>query len=42
MVIHTVERGDTLFSIARRYQVPVQQLIQYNGLQNADRLDRRS
>ena len=38
MVIHTVERGDTLFSIARRYQVPVQQLIQYNGLQNADRL----
>ena len=30
-VYHTVERGDTLFSLARRYDTTVQALLDLNG-----------
>lgn len=33
-VIHVVQRGDTLYSIARRYGVTVQSLAQANGVLN--------
>jgi membrane-bound lytic murein transglycosylase D len=35
---HTVRRGDTLSSIAVRYGVPVQGIMEMNGLRNARRL----
>jgi membrane-bound lytic murein transglycosylase D len=36
--IHTVRRGDTLYSIARRYGVSVDELLAANRLQRADRI----
>ena len=35
---HTVVAGDTLWSLARRYQVPVQRIADANGLGNPDAL----
>jgi membrane-bound lytic murein transglycosylase D len=35
---HTVQRGETLIGIARRYGVSVRQLMQWNGLRNANRI----
>jgi LysM repeat protein len=29
---HTVERGDTLYNISRRYNISVETLKEYNGL----------
>lgn len=38
MIIHIVERGDTLFSISRRYGVPQSIIAQDNGLMFSERL----
>jgi len=38
MVIYTVNQGDTVSSIARRYGVSVQRLISDNGLENGARI----
>ncbi len=35
---HVVQAGDTLFSLARRYNVPVEQLVALNGIYNPDRI----
>lgn len=35
---HTVQRGDTLYSIARRYGTTVQQLQSFNGIANANQI----
>ncbi len=35
---HTVARGDTLAGIASRYGVTLQQLLAWNGISNADRI----
>jgi len=35
-VVHTVEQGDTLWAIARRYNVYVHQLANWNGLSTRD------
>ena len=35
---HKVTRGQTLSSIARRYGVSVRQIMQWNGLRNANRI----
>jgi len=35
-VVHTVEQGDTLWAIARRYNVYVHQLANWNGLNTRD------
>ena len=35
---YTVKRGDTLYSIARRYKVSVSTLVKKNGLKNANQL----
>lgn len=37
-VTYTVRRGDTLSAIARRYNVSVARLQEWNGIENADRL----
>lgn len=34
--VHTVERGDTLFSIARRYHTPLKDLMRLNGISPTD------
>ena len=34
MIIHVVQRGDSVFSISRRYGVPVQRIIDDNQLEN--------
>lgn len=38
MIIHVVQPGDTLYSIARTYGVTVSKLVQDNGLENLDYL----
>lgn len=38
MIIYTVKPGDTLYNIARRYSVTMDQLTQANGLRYPDRL----
>ncbi len=38
MFIHTVERGETLYNIARRYGVAATKIIENNSLQNPDHL----
>lgn len=38
MLIHVVQPGDTLYSIARKYKVTVSQIIQDNGLEDMDNL----
>lgn len=38
MVIHTVQPGDSIYSIANRYDVPMQKIIADNRLENPDRL----
>lgn len=38
MIIHVVKSGDTIQSIAEYYKVPVERLIQDNGLDNPDNL----
>ncbi|MFA5562485.1 MAG: LysM peptidoglycan-binding domain-containing protein [Eubacteriales bacterium] len=38
MVIHTTQKGDTVFNIARRYGVSPTRLIDDNGLQSPDEL----
>jgi LysM repeat protein len=35
---YTVQRGDTLASIARRFNTTVQQLVSLNGIQNVNRI----
>jgi len=35
---HTVERGETLFSIASKYGVTAQQLAEANGITNLNRV----
>jgi LysM repeat protein len=35
---HTVQRGDTLYSIARRYSTTVQQIQSFNGIANANQI----
>jgi len=37
-VWHTLQRGDTLFGMARRYRIPVQDIEEINGLQRSDTL----
>lgn len=34
VVYHTVDKGDTLYNISRRYGLSVQELMQMNGMQN--------
>ncbi|MFI3292846.1 MAG: transglycosylase SLT domain-containing protein [Rikenellaceae bacterium] len=36
--IHTVRSGETLGAIARKYRVTVRQIMNWNGLRNADKL----
>ncbi len=36
--VHIVQRGDTLYSIARRYGTTVSALVQANGLRNPNRI----
>jgi LysM repeat protein len=36
---HVVQRGETLFQIARRYGVPLDKLIAANGITNPDRIE---
>ena len=31
---HTVQKGDTLYSIARQYEIPVKELIRVNKIKN--------
>ncbi len=38
MRIHTVKTGDTVWNIARKYSVAPAKIIEYNGLENPDRL----
>ncbi|RDU36567.1 spore gernimation protein [Neobacillus piezotolerans] len=38
MIIHTVERGDTLWKIASRYRVAIPEIVEANGLADASRL----
>ena len=38
MIIHVVQRGETLWQIASRYKVEIPQIVQTNGLQNANLL----
>ncbi len=38
MVLHTIRRGDSLGSIARRYGSDVQEIMELNGLKSAKRL----
>lgn len=38
MVIHTVKRGDSIYSIANRYGVSIQQIISDNALDNPDQI----
>ncbi|MEZ4816407.1 MAG: LysM domain-containing protein [Flavobacteriaceae bacterium] len=33
---YTVEKGDTLYSIARRFSMTVETLMEYNGLLSSD------
>ena len=33
-IIHNVKTGDTLFSISKKYNVPINQIIKNNNLQN--------
>ncbi len=35
---HTVRRGQTLYSIARAYGVPLQRIVQANGIENPSRI----
>lgn len=37
-MIYTIKNGDTLFSIARAYNIPLEELIRVNGLETPDRL----
>ena len=37
-IIHIVERGETIFSISRKYQVGQEELMQYNSLADASKL----
>jgi len=36
--VHTLARGETLYTLARRYSVPVDALLQYNNIADATRL----
>ncbi|MEW6087586.1 MAG: M23 family metallopeptidase [bacterium] len=36
---HIVKKGDTLYSIARRYNIPPKSLIQYNRIQNPKNIE---
>ena len=36
--IHIVKDGDTLYSLARMYQVPVDAIAKANGIKNADNI----
>ena len=38
MILHTVESGDTVFKIARKYAVSPMKIIENNGLHDPDRL----
>ncbi|PLR78982.1 spore gernimation protein [Bacillus sp. V3-13] len=38
MVIHVVQRGETLWAISRRYGVAISQIVSANQLENPDRL----
>ncbi|GMA57797.1 hypothetical protein GCM10025858_23000 [Alicyclobacillus sacchari] len=38
MLIHVVERGDTLWQLARMYGVAPQTIVTLNGISNPDRL----
>ena len=38
MVIHVVQPGETIFSIAEYYKIPVNRLILENGIINPDNL----
>jgi len=38
MLIHVVQRGETLWAIAQRYRVPLDQVVAANGLKDANRL----
>ncbi|HBJ18323.1 MAG TPA: hypothetical protein DDY70_01050, partial [Clostridiales bacterium] len=38
MILHTVESGDTVFKIARKYAVSPMKIIENNGLRDPDRL----
>lgn len=36
---HVVQRGDTLYSIARRYNIPVNQLLSLNNINNPSQIE---
>lgn len=38
VVIYTVKEGDSLYTIARRFGIPVEELARFNGIRNADRI----
>lgn len=38
VIVHIVQQGETLYSIARRYGVPMQDIMAANGITNPDRI----
>lgn len=38
LILHTIQKGDTLGAIARRYHVPMQLIMSWNGLQSARKI----
>ena len=39
MVIYFVKQGDTIWNIAKRFRVSMQEIIKLNGLENPDRIN---
>jgi LysM repeat protein len=37
-LVHTLKKGETLYSISRQYQVPAELIMSHNGIANPDRL----
>ena len=38
MIIHTIKPGDTIYSLAKKYDTTVQKIIADNSLENTERL----